>query len=139
MTSWHRSCGAETSKTPVNIRLTLGIYNTQGSALVRRGVLWEQNMNKTKMQADSRKKGAVAARRTETARALSAHARPSGAALRLLRALSEPGAEAMSDPTREGTVIVSSGQGISLGRGSFPSGLARDLARRDLVATTGKG
>jgi hypothetical protein len=96
-------------------------------------------MNNTKMQAESRKKGAVAARRAETARAISAHTGPSGAAWRLLRALSEPGAEAMSDPTRERTVIVSGGQGISLGRGSFPSGLARDLARRDLVATTGQG
>src|SRR3954463_12644237 len=96
-------------------------------------------MNRIKMQAGSRKKDAVAARRNETARAAPVHAGPSGAALRLLRALSEPGAEAMCDPTREGSVIVSGGQGISLGRGSFASGLARDLARRDLVAATGKG
>jgi hypothetical protein len=96
----------------------------------------EQNMNTFGMQAASRKK----VRRDPQGRGrdLAASAdTPSRAALRLLTALVAPGAEAMTDPTSPEMVIVRAGQGISLGRGSYPAALARDLEAHDLAAGTG--
>ena len=94
-------------------------------------------MNKLDMQAFARKRVRGGARGGARESAVSAETAPSRAALRLLRALAELGAETMPDPTRDGTVIVRAGQGISLGRGSYPMTLARDLAARDLVTASG--
>ena len=61
---------------------------------------------------------------------------PSRPALRLLRALGEPGAFALPDPTRPDALILRTGRaGISLGSGVYPASAARELASHDLVET----
>jgi hypothetical protein len=93
-------------------------------------------MNKKVLQVAARRKGRGGAREGGRG-STSIETAPSRAALRLLCALAQPGADARPDPTRDGMVIVRAGQGISLGRGSYPTALARDLAARDLLAVTG--
>ncbi|HEX8167320.1 MAG TPA: DUF6456 domain-containing protein [Beijerinckiaceae bacterium] len=56
-------------------------------------------------------------------------------AARLLRALADPGAYALADPFREGTLILrrARGGGVSLGGGRFPAAAGEELLRRDLA------
>lgn len=59
---------------------------------------------------------------------------PTRAALRLLKAMGASGVAAISDPTRDGYVVLrASHHGVSLGRGTHPRSSLDELLRRDLA------
>lgn len=69
-----------------------------------------------------------------------AAARLSRAATRLLAALGEEGAAASPNPTEPGTLVVRAARaGISLGRGTYPDAIGRELERHDLVQPAVRG
>jgi hypothetical protein len=73
-------------------------------------------------------------------RAVSNSATLSRVAHRLLTALLETGAAAIPDPTREGMLILRGARGsVSVGRGAYPDGAARELASHDLVLRAENG
>jgi hypothetical protein len=73
-------------------------------------------------------------------RAVSNSATLSRVAHRLLTALSETGAAAIPDPTREGMLILRGSRGsVSVGRGAYPDDAGRELASHDLVIRAESG